>query len=43
MPSVAVRELLPETEGRERPSVAEVAGMSLERFASAGLVATAIR
>ena len=38
MASVAVRELLPEIEERERPSVAEVAGMSLERFARAGLV-----
>ena len=40
MASVAVRELLSETEQREResPSVAEVAGMSLERFARAGLV-----
>jgi len=31
-------ELLPETERRDGPSVAEVAGMSLERFARAGLV-----
>ena len=39
MSTVAVIELLPETERqRERPSVAEVAGMSLERFARAGLV-----
>jgi hypothetical protein len=38
MTSVAVKELLPEVEDRERPSVAEVAGMSLERFARAGLV-----
>jgi hypothetical protein len=38
MASVAVRELLPENARRERPSVAEVAGMSLERFARAGLV-----
>lgn len=38
MASVAVRELLPSVEERERPSVAEVAGMSLERFANAGLV-----
>jgi hypothetical protein len=36
--SVALKELLPETERREGPSVAEVAGMSLERFARAGLV-----
>jgi hypothetical protein len=37
MARVAVRELLTEAERRE-PSVAEVAGMSLERFARAGLV-----
>jgi hypothetical protein len=38
MSSVVVEELLPETETRERPTVAEVAGMSLERFARAGLI-----
>jgi hypothetical protein len=38
MTNLAVAELLPETEQRERPTVAEVAGMSLERFARAGLV-----
>ena len=38
MANVAVRELLPEIEREERPSAAEVAGMSLERFAGAGLV-----
>ena len=40
MASVAVRKLLSGTEqlDRESPSVAEVAGMSLERFARAGLV-----
>jgi hypothetical protein len=38
MASAAVRELLPEVEKRPRPSVAEIAGMSLERFARAGLV-----
>ena len=36
--SSTVAELLPEIEDRERPTVAEVAGMSLERFARAGLV-----
>jgi hypothetical protein len=36
--NVAVKELLAAAERRERPSVAEVAGMSLERFARAGLV-----
>jgi hypothetical protein len=38
MASVAVRELLPAIELGERPSVNEVAEMSLERFARAGLV-----
>ena len=38
MSSVMVEELLPSTETSERPTVAEVAGMSLERFARAGLV-----
>src|SRR5215510_7137350 len=38
MANLAVAELLPEIEHRESPSVAEVAGMSLERFARAGLV-----
>ena len=38
MASVALKELLPETESQDRPTVAEVAGMSLERFARAGLV-----
>ena len=33
-----VEDLLAGTEKRESPSVAEVAGMSLERFARAGLV-----
>jgi hypothetical protein len=38
MARMAVEELLTEAERRESPSVAEVAGMSLERFARAGLV-----
>jgi hypothetical protein len=38
MPKLALKELLPEAELRDRPTVAEVAGMSLERFARAGLV-----
>ncbi|HEX2466161.1 MAG TPA: hypothetical protein VHR17_16175 [Thermoanaerobaculia bacterium] len=35
---MAVEELLAATARRESPSVAEVAGMTLERFARAGLV-----
>ena len=38
MASVAIRELLPAIELGDRPSVNEVAEMSLERFARAGLV-----
>jgi hypothetical protein len=38
MASMAVEELLSGIEQRESPSVSEVAGMSLERFARAGLV-----
>jgi hypothetical protein len=38
MANVAVKELFSRTAGRHAPSVAEVAGMSLERFARAGLV-----
>ena len=38
MATVAVEELLSGTDQREAPSVGEVAGMSLERFARAGLV-----
>jgi hypothetical protein len=38
MANVAVKELLSDVERPEAPSVTEVAGMSLERFARAGLV-----